>query len=218
MSIALRMTNLRLHRVVVVAVFFLITTVWAAEPSDDYVIGPGDLLKIEVFQVQDYSRTVRVSTTGRVSLPLVGVVEAAGQTAANLETQLAQRLAAEYIQNPFVSVFIEEYASQKVTVEGEVKKPGVFPLKGRTSLLEVLALAEGFVELSDQSRVQVFRRPPNEVGHMLVFNVEAIRNGELTDPVLQGSDVVIVPKARGRSVLKGVTDTLRGFLQFGKQL
>jgi polysaccharide export outer membrane protein len=53
---------------------------------------------------------------------------------------------------------------------------------------------------------------------MLVFNVEAIRNGELTDPVLQGSDVVIVPKARGRSVLKGVTDTLRGFLQFGKQL
>jgi polysaccharide export outer membrane protein len=140
------MANLRFHRGVIVAVFFLITPAWAAEPSDDYVIGPGDLLKVEVFQVQDYSRTVRVSTSGRVSLPLVGVVEAAGQTAANLETQLAQRLAAEYIQNPFVSVFIEEYASQKVTVEGEVKKPGVFPLKGRTSLLEVLALAEGFIE------------------------------------------------------------------------
>lgn len=190
----------------------------AAEITDDYVIGPGDLLKVEVFQVQDYNRTVRVSTTGRISLPLIGAVDAAGRTASSLEAELAQRLAADYIQNPFVSVFIEEYASQKVTIEGEVKKPGVFPLRGRISLLEVVALAEGFVELSDQNRVQVFRRPANEPGQTLVFDVEAIRSGKISDPVMQGNDVVIVSKARGRSILKSITDTLRGFIQFGKQI
>lgn len=190
----------------------------AADIVDDYVIGPGDLLKIEVFQVQDYNRTVRVSTTGRISLPLIGAVEAAGRTASSLEADLAQKLAADYIQNPFVSVFIEEYASQKVTIEGEVKKPGVFPLRGRISLLEVVALAEGFVELSDQNRVQVFRRPANEPGQMLVFDVEAIRSGKISDPVMQGNDVVIVSKAHGRSILKSITDTLRGFVQFGKQI
>lgn len=190
----------------------------ATDIVDDYVIGPGDLLKIEVFQVQDYNRTVRVSTTGRISLPLIGAVEAAGRTASSLEADLAQKLAADYIQNPFVSVFIEEYASQKVTIEGEVKKPGVFPLRGRISLLEVVALAEGFVELSDQNRVQVFRRPANEPGQMLVFDVEAIRSGKISDPVMQGNDVVIVSKAHGRSILKSITDTLRGFVQFGKQI
>lgn len=190
----------------------------ATDIVDDYVIGPGDLLKIEVFQVQDYNRTVRVSTTGRISLPLIGAVEAAGRTASSLEADLAQKLAADYIQNPFVSVFIEEYASQKVTIEGEVKRPGVFPLRGRISLLEVVALAEGFVELSDQNRVQVFRRPANEPGQMLVFDVEAIRSGKISDPVMQGNDVVIVSKAHGRSILKSITDTLRGFVQFGKQI
>ncbi len=119
-----------------------------APSVEDYRIGSQDLLELQVFGIDALNRTVRVNSRGFISLPLVGLVQAAGLTSEELEEALAAKLAQDYLQNPQVSVFIKEFTSQRVTVEGAVKKPGVYPLKGRTSLLQTLATAERLVQRS----------------------------------------------------------------------
>ena len=186
--------------------------------DDEYLIGPQDLIRIEVFQVEDLSRSVRVSSRGHISLPLIGIVQAAGMTAPELEQALADKLSLEFLQNPYVTVFIEEYTSQRVTIEGEVKKPGVFALAGRTSLLQVIALAEGLDELADQNQIQLFRSNGQGAREILYYDVEAIRKGENPDPLLKGEDIIVVHKSEPRSTFKKVTDALRGFIFFGGSL
>lgn len=190
----------------------------AGSAGQDYLLGPQDLLKIDVFQVQEFSRTVRVSAAGKISLPLVGAVQAAGLTTAALEQLIAQRLSETYLQEPYVSVFVEEYASQRVTVEGQVRKPGIYALKGRTTLLQAVALAEGLLDLADAQRVQIFRLDATGRKVVTDYDIEAVRSGTVEDPVLLGDDVIVVQKAPGRSFMKALTDTLRGFVIFGGSL
>ena len=110
-----------------------------------------------MFKVPELSRSVQVADSGTINLPLVGEVPAAGKTAQELERDLTKKLGAKYLQSPQVTVFVKEYNSQRVTIEGAVKKPGVYPIRGKTSLLQFIATAEG---LSDdaQSEVVVFRK------------------------------------------------------------
>ena len=113
---------------------------------EDYRIGAEDLVEISVFEVPELSRTVRVSASGEISLPLLGTVKAAGYSAGQLESVLTDRLRGSYLRDPQVSVFLKEYKSDPVSVLGAVKMPGLYQIQARKSLIELLAMAQGFSE------------------------------------------------------------------------
>jgi polysaccharide export outer membrane protein len=109
----------------------------------EYTIGPEDLIEITVFEAKELDRTVRVSTSGEISLPLIGSVRAAGLSPRQLEYVLQELLRRTYLKDPHVSVFVHEMQSHPVSVFGAVRKAGVFQLRGPRTLVEVLSLAEG---------------------------------------------------------------------------
>jgi len=116
----------------------------AATPgSAAYKIGPQDVLDISVFKAPELARSVQVAESGTINLPLVGEIHAVGKTAQEVERDLAKRLGAKYMQSPQVTVYVKEFNSQRVTVEGAVKKPGIYPLRGKTTLMQTIAMAEG---------------------------------------------------------------------------
>lgn len=112
----------------------------------DYRIGPEDLLEISVFEDEKLSKTVRVSSQGNISLPLLGILRVKGLTPYELEKEIRDLLAEKYIQNPNVSVFVKEYRSQRISVIGAVEKPGIFDIYGERTLLDALAMAGGLKE------------------------------------------------------------------------
>jgi polysaccharide biosynthesis/export protein len=168
--------------------------------ASGYRIGALDVLDVSVFKVPELSRSVQVANVGTINLPLVGEIRAAGMTAQELERDLTKRLAAKYLRQPQVTIYVKEYNSQRVTVEGEVKKPGVYPIKGSGSLLQLIAMAEGPGPLAD-STVLVIRQ--NDGKRMAArFDLSAIRNGETEDPHIQSGDTIVV----GISAIKQTGD------------
>ena len=185
----------------------------------DYRIGTEDLLEVQVFGVEQLGRTVRVNSMGFISLPLIGNLEVGGRTAQEAETAIATRLAEAYLQNPQVSVFIKEYTNQRVTVEGAVKMPGIYPLRGQTTLLRSLAMAGGQASLSDMSEVMLFRADASGRRDAQVFDVERIRRGEAEDPTVVNDDVIVVNRSKARTALKDsifrdVLDAINPFSPF----
>jgi polysaccharide biosynthesis/export protein len=175
-----------------------------ATPSADsaYTIGPLDTLDISVFQVPDLTKTVQVSSSGTINLPLVGEIVVAGRTAPQVERDLTSRLGAKYLQNPQVTVYVQDYNSQRVTVDGAVSRPGVYSIKGETSLSQVIAESGGFNDVSD-STVLVIRQS-NGKRSSAKFDVAAIRKGETQDPTLQAGDRIVA----GTSAIKTVFNTV----------
>jgi len=171
-----------------------------------YRIGALDVLDISVFQVPELTKSVQVADTGTINLPLVGEVSVAGKTAQQVERDLTAKLGAKYLQNPQVTVYVKEYNSQQVTIEGAIQKPGVFPLKGKTSLLQLIALANGFDPNSDWT-VLVLRQS-NGKKSAAKFDVDAIQKGRAEDPLLQSGDIVVAGssaiKAGFNSILKAL--------------
>ena len=116
----------------------------ATPGQSGYLIGPRDVIAIEVFKVPDLTRSVQVAETGRINLPLVGEVPAAGKTAQELERDLTARFGARYLQSPQVTVRVDEYNSQRVTIEGAgAKKPGIYPIREKNTLLDMMAQSGG---------------------------------------------------------------------------
>jgi polysaccharide export outer membrane protein len=182
----------------------------------DYRIGPEDLIEIQVFGVDQLTRTVRVNNRGQISLPLVGNLEVGGMTAQQAEALVVKRLAESYLQDPQVSLFIKEYTSQRVTIEGAVNKPGVYPLRGPTTLLQSLAVAGGQASLSDMTEVMLFRADTTGKRETLVYNVDRIRSGELQDPAVVNDDLIVVKRSQARvlfkdSILRDLVDTVNPF-------
>jgi polysaccharide export outer membrane protein len=168
-----------------------VTFVSASTPGNTaYKIGPQDVLDISVFEVPELTRSVQVADNGTINLPLVGIVPTRDRTPQDLERDLTQRLGARYLQSPQVSVFVREYNSQRVTVEGAVKSPGIYPLRGKTSLLQFIAQAGGPNTDTASDTVLVFRQ---EGGRRSVarFNIDDIRDGKATDPAMQAGDVIV---------------------------
>jgi polysaccharide export outer membrane protein len=183
----------------------------APEPGAAYRIGALDKLNITVFQVKDLTlEKVQVDASGQVLLPLVGAVTAAGKTTAELSADIATKLQKDFMQSPQVSVLVEESASQKVTVDGAVKKAGVFDMKGRTSLMQAVAMAEGADRDAKLKEVVVFRTVAGQ-RQAAKFDLTAIRKGTVADPELQGGDVVVIP---GSSVARTVRDVLQAMPAF----
>jgi polysaccharide export outer membrane protein len=171
-----------------------------------YKIGPLDVLDISVFKVPDLSKVVQVADIGTVNLPLVGQIRAVGKTAEEVERDLEAKLGAKYLQSPQVTVYVKEYNSQRVTIEGSVKKPGVYPIRGKTSLLQSIAMAEGLDAASD-STVIVFRHI-NGQRSAAKFDVSQIRAGRAEDPALQQGDVIVVNYSEMKAVFHNVLKVL----------
>jgi len=186
-----------------------------ASVVDDYRIGPSDLLEISVFQVPELSRTVRVNARGGLTLPLIGEIQAGGLTGQQLETLLAQKLQETYLQNPQVSVFIKEFISQRVTVGGSVNKAGVFPISGKTTLMQAIAMAGGLHKLANESDIKVFRNKQDGSREVLAYDLEPIRKGVTADPQLHTSDVIQVGESGGRAAFKDITEAIRDISVFG---
>lgn len=161
------------------------------------------MLSIKVFQVSDLDREVTVAADGSISLPLIGRVAAAGKTTQELEKVIARRLGAKYLQSPQVAVTIKQYASQRFTVEGAVKGPGVYPLSGDISLLQALATAKGLDDLADTSNVIIFRQMQGRRAAAR-FDVSMIRAGRLKDPKIVSGDVIVVDQSGVKTALKEV--------------
>lgn len=164
----------------------------AAEPAE-YRIGPEDVLDVSVWNNAAVSRTVPVRPDGWISLPLLNDVQAAGLTPMELRDLVAKRLA-EYIPAPEVSVIVREVHSFKVSVLGEVKTPGRYELKGRATVLDVLAMAGGFSEFASRSRV-VILRPDGTAVKRIPFNYNKAVAGEADQDslFLRPGDIVLVP-------------------------
>jgi polysaccharide biosynthesis/export protein len=188
-------------------VFAANATPAAGSSAADYKIAPLDVIEVSVFGVPDLNRTSSVSATGMISLPLINQVRAGGRTTSQLERDIASKLAANYLQSPQVSVFVKEYNSQRITVDGAVKKPGIFPITGRVSLLQAIALAEGLGDLADPSGILLFRTVDDK--RMAArFDVRAIRAGKMQDPMLEAGDIVMVDQSASRTTLQELKGAL----------
>jgi polysaccharide export outer membrane protein len=180
-------------------------------PMKTYRIGPYDLLKIEVFQVEELSSEERVNDEGFVVMPLIGNVKVGGLTPREAEQAIANKLGESYLQNPQVNIFVAEYASQKVTVTGNVKKPGVFPLAGQTTLMQAIAMAGGLDEVANKDEIVVFRKQPTGKVNAYVVDMEAIEEGRLTDPAIVGDDRIVVPKSGAAVLTRAIGNVLTGW-------
>ena len=180
-----------------------------AAGNSGYVVGPLDVLEISVFKVPELSKSVQVANTGTINLPLVGEVAAAGKTAAEIEKDLTQQLGAKYLKSPQVTVYVKEHNSQRVTVEGAVRKPGVYPIRGTLSLLQLIATAEGLDKDLYSKDVTVFRTVDGQRTPQ-VFDIDAIREGKVDDPPLRQGDLVVVDTSAGKTAFQNTIRILPG--------
>jgi polysaccharide export outer membrane protein len=174
----------------------------AYEGGTDYRIGAQDLLEISVFGIDQLSSTVRVNSNGQISLPLIGGVLAGGKTIPELETEIGNKLKNGYVQDPQVTVFVKEFTSQRVTLEGALNKPGIYPLTGKTSLLQAIAMAQGIDEdRADLQGVLIFRQVDGKRAGA-VFDLAQVRAGTMPDPQVYGDDVIVVEQSGSKSAFR----------------
>ena len=179
----------------------------AYEGGTDYRVGAQDLLEITVFGVSDLNRAVRVNSNGQISLPLIGGIHAGGKTIPELEQTIGERLAKLYLQNPQVTVFVKEFTSQRITLEGAVKTPGIYPITGKTTLLQAVAIAGGLDPLADLSGVVLFRHVQGKK-MAAVFDMKKLETGQLEDPQVFGDDVIVVEQSGSKTALRRFIETI----------
>ena len=180
----------------------------AYEGASDYRIGAQDLLAISVFGVEELNKDVRVNSNGQISLPLIGTAMAGGRTIPELEKELAQKYSDGYLQNPQVTVFVKEFTSQRITVEGAVDKPGIYPITGKTTLLQAIALSGGVDDkVADLGGIVVMRTIDGK-RQAAVFDLREVRKGAIEDPQLYGDDIVVVEQSGSKTALRRVIETI----------
>ncbi|MBI4271514.1 MAG: polysaccharide biosynthesis/export family protein [Candidatus Rokubacteria bacterium] len=190
----MRRTIMGMRRHVVAVVLVASLSVPGAGAADgEYRIGPEDVLDIAVWNNTAISRTVPVRPDGRISLPLLNDVQAAGLTPMQLRDILMNDLA-EYVPTPEVSVIVREVRSFKVSVLGEVKTPGRYELKSRTTVLDVLAQAGPFSDFAARGRIFVLRHNGSTMKRIpFNYNKVVTVDGEHANFFLQPGDIVVVP-------------------------
>ena len=163
------------------------------DPSD-YRIGPEDVLQISVWKNEALSRTVPVRPDGKITLPLLNDVEAAGYTPMEFRDVLVAKLT-EYMPSPEVSVIVTEPRSFKVSVIGEVGKAGRYELRSRTTVLDLLAMVGGLNQFASRSKIYVLRQTDKGQQTRIPFNYNKALNasGEQENFFLQPGDIIVVP-------------------------
>lgn len=175
----------------------------AADARPDYRIGPFDRLIIDVFGVKDLAREVQVDGSGDIVLPLVGRIAAAGKSPFELSEAIADRLRGRYIRDPAVSVNLKETVSQVVTIDGQVREPGIYPVLGSMSLMSAVARASGTTEFAKLDDVVIFRQV-KEQKYVALYNLGAIRRGTYDDPKIYAGDIIVVGDSPGRRMFRDI--------------
>jgi polysaccharide export outer membrane protein len=162
--------------------------------DDSFIIGNDDVLAINVWKEPDISRSIPVRSDGRISLPLVGEVQAAGETPARLESEIASKLKS-YIAEPEVTVIVQQINSQKFNILGQVAKPGSYVITNEPTVLDAIAMAGGFRDFAKQKSIYILRQKSDGSQARLAFNYKDVVKGlNVSQNVkLQARDTVIVP-------------------------
>jgi polysaccharide export outer membrane protein len=177
-------------------------TVSADRTAADYRIGPSDSLDIDVDQLKELSKVVQVSNDGRILLPLIGQIQAAGRTTGELSDDIATALKRKYMKDPQVVVSLKEAQGNRVTVDGAVVQPGVYPLVGPTTLLQAVSLAKGpDPKLADIKKVAIFRTVGG-ARRTAFYDLAQVRAGKAEDPMVYGNDIVVVNSSGSKAFMQ----------------
>jgi polysaccharide export outer membrane protein len=170
------------------------TTASPTAAADEFVIGPGDVLAINVWKEQEVSRVIPVRSDGRISLPLIGELQASGQTPRQLEAEVTKRLK-DYVADPAVTVVVQEIHSQKINVVGMVSHPGSFPLARPMTVVDAIATAGGFRDFAKQKDIYVLHKDAGGKQVRVPVNYKnVIKNIHPEQNIeLQSGDTVVVP-------------------------
>jgi len=165
-----------------------------ARSDASYVIGANDMLSVNVWKEPDVTRSVPVRSDGKISLPLVGELQAAGQTPRQLEQEITKRLQSD-ISEPEVTVIVTDSKSQKINILGMVARPGAYLLSGSTTVLDAIAMAGGFKDFAKKKSIYVLRTNPDGTQKRIPFNYKDVIKG--TNPEqnvkLLAGDTLVVP-------------------------
>ena len=180
----------------------------------NYKIAPMDKLAIRVFRQEDMTGDYDVDLAGHISLPLIGEVEAANLTTAQLDDKLTQLLGVKYLEHPDVSVSIKQSVGRLVTIDGAVNSSGSFPVMGRLSLLQAVALARGPTEDANLHRVAIFRTIGGK-RQAAAFDLVSIRRGQAEDPPIYAGDIVVVDGSSVKPLQKKLLQSIPFLTIFG---
>jgi polysaccharide export outer membrane protein len=162
--------------------------------QDDYIIGPSDVLAINVWKDSELSRIVPVRPDGKISLPLIGELQVSGLTAVNVQQIVTQKLR-EYISDPAVAVIVQEVKSRTYTILGKVSKPGSYELAKPTTVLEAIAIAGGFLDFAKKSKISIIRHTDKGPPETVYFDYKKVTEGRNPEQnvELKNGDTIVVP-------------------------
>jgi polysaccharide export outer membrane protein len=165
-----------------------------ARPDDSFIIGDGDVLAINVWKEPDLTRSVPVRSDGKISLPLVGELQATGRTPLQLEQDITAKLQS-YITAPQVTVIVQQINSLKFNILGEVMKPGSYPLTAGTTIVDAIAIAGGFKDFAKKKGIYVLRQGAVGNESRFAFNYQEFIKGKSTKQniMLEPRDTIVVP-------------------------
>jgi len=166
----------------------------SAKESQEYIIGPEDVIEVAVWRNEALSKVVAVRPDGRISLPLIGDIQAGGLTPSQLRDEIVKRLKV-YQESPTVSVIIQQINSLNIYVIGEVSRPGQYRLKSNTTLLQLLAMAGGFTQFASKNNIILIRNNPSAKERRLIIRYDDIvfSGDEKGNIMLQPGDTIIIP-------------------------
>lgn len=169
----------------------------------DYRISPDDVLRVQIYHEPGLSlEDAQVTAGGMIRMPLVGDVPVAGLAAFEAADVIAGRLAERYLVSPQVTVFVKRAVGRRITIDGEVSEPGLYPVEGRIGLLQAVAIAKGPTRLANVKQVVVVRQADGD-RKAAMFDLSAIRKGKAPDPEILQGDTIIVGLSRAKAVLGG---------------
>jgi polysaccharide export outer membrane protein len=167
------------------------------------LIGPLDTIQVDVFNVPELSREMQVDASGGISMPLIGMIDARGKTAAELAVNIETSLRGRYVRNPQVTINIRSSVSQVVTVDGQVVEPGLYPVTNQMTLMRAVASAKGLSEYARAEEVVILRTVEGQRMAAL-YSIAAIRRGAYQDPAIYANDVIVVGDSPQRRLFRDV--------------
>jgi len=170
-------------------------------------IGPLDTITLNVFQVPDLSGDYQVDPMGYLSLPLIGRVYANGKGVFELQRDLKRLYGTQYLQDPDLRVELKNSVSQRLTVDGSVQSPGIYPVTSEMTLMQAVAAAKGVTSDANTGRVVIFRKIDGEK-EAAAFSLRQIRDGRMSDPKVYANDIIVVDGSALRGTFHDVISTV----------
>lgn len=175
--------------------------------EENYRIAPLDTVTVNVFRQKDLSGDYEVDLTGRISMPLIGAIEAVDLTTAQLDQKLTAAYGKKYLVNPDIAVGVKSSTRRSVTVDGAVKQSGSFPVNGPVTLMQALALSGGATEDANLRRVAVFRTVSGQ-RQAAAFDLLSIRRGQAVDPPVYAGDIIVVDGSSVKDAQKRILNNI----------